>query len=511
MPATLGSSARRRGREAARHRARDDDRDGDAGEAGQRALGLVDRVGDVGVREDGQEVAVLLVEERPDDLQDPQRARTRRRAAGRRGLEPAAGQQRQQEPHEEGLQSSWSTSPACATRGVELAISGANEKRKPVAVISRPLRLSGRRRQAISPHAANDPDQAEDDLQPSTCSSPGEEHGHERAELGGNGQGPQREPEAQATRLGAAKRADGRRWGALRGWGLRRRRSPRHPTAPSGSSGCSLVGQPAGLRSGLVAACRGDSNPSPGRPAGARMASTTATPATAARLVRSAVVLGEQADGRGPDQEAQVRDRRDDRDRRAAHGLVGAAAGDREEDRRADGRCRRRRRRCRPARGRRPAPGRRAASPRRPGLRRPAAGSARARARGAQWLPRRESAAAPAKRAGAQRAERRARRRGRSRGAPRPSSARRSRRRRPARTARRGSRAGAGSWRSDARARRAARPRRPERAGAPAAVGGHDDADEDEHELRAGAGRAQRAGREAARHHAGRERARGRG
>jgi hypothetical protein len=35
--------------------------------------------------------------------------------------------------------------------------SGVTKNPKPVAVISSPLRLSGRRCQAISPHTANDP------------------------------------------------------------------------------------------------------------------------------------------------------------------------------------------------------------------------------------------------------------------------------------------------------------------------------------------------------------------
>ena len=139
---------------------RDHDRDGHAGQAGQRALALVDHVGDVGVRERGQQVAVLLVEQQPDDLQDPQREHERRppaasppatRAVRRSGASAAAP--RRTAP----------TSPARGSTAV-CAIGASNwptmadrKKPTPAPAMSRPLRLSGRRRQAMRPQAANDP------------------------------------------------------------------------------------------------------------------------------------------------------------------------------------------------------------------------------------------------------------------------------------------------------------------------------------------------------------------
>jgi len=51
-----------------------------------------------------------------------------------------------------------SSRPAVRASGVSSwASRGAARNAKPVAVISRPLWLSGRRRHATSPHAANDP------------------------------------------------------------------------------------------------------------------------------------------------------------------------------------------------------------------------------------------------------------------------------------------------------------------------------------------------------------------
>ena len=160
LPATLGSSARRRGRDAALHRSGDHDRDGDAGEAGQRALALVDRVGDVrrsGTRPAGCRPARRTAARRPAGSTAPARTRPpaaspRATRAVRRSAASAAAPRR-----------TAPTAPAPgSTRSARAAawnwpMSADRKKPAPAAVMSRPLRLSGRRRQAMSPHAANDP------------------------------------------------------------------------------------------------------------------------------------------------------------------------------------------------------------------------------------------------------------------------------------------------------------------------------------------------------------------
>ena len=86
----LGSIARRSGRDAARQRIASTAAVATAATRAQRPLGLVDRVGGAGVREDAEDVALLLEQQHPDQLQHQQRERERpRSAASRRGT--AAG------------------------------------------------------------------------------------------------------------------------------------------------------------------------------------------------------------------------------------------------------------------------------------------------------------------------------------------------------------------------------------------------------------------------------------
>ena len=65
--------------------------------------------------------------------------------------------------------------------------------------MSRPLRLSGRRRQATSPHAANDPPtQAVDDLAASTGVVARKMTGTSAPNSAATDRGPHRDPEPQA-------------------------------------------------------------------------------------------------------------------------------------------------------------------------------------------------------------------------------------------------------------------------------------------------------------------------
>ena len=74
------------------------------------------------------------------------------------GLQPPAGDEREHQRDEGGAQMSSSTSPTVSATPASICLSSSETSSpKPVAVISGPLRLSGRRRHATRPNAANDP------------------------------------------------------------------------------------------------------------------------------------------------------------------------------------------------------------------------------------------------------------------------------------------------------------------------------------------------------------------
>ena len=232
----------------------------------------------------------------------------------------------------------------------------------------------------------------------------GPDHRHERGELRADRHRPEHEPEGE-TALG--RRRSCARPGHLARRGIPGRAcSPRHPTGANRIIPSSCVVPDRGLHDGLAAACgssltrawvaRGRQNGQRHGDAGHR---------GEARLA-GAVALASRPDRGGPDEEAEVGDRRHDRHRarRAAPRRRRGRRSRRGRARRS--RCRRRRRRCpTSASAGASARGRRAACRRRPGRRRRAAASARSRARRGAWPPRRESAAAPANRAGRERAE----------------------------------------------------------------------------------------------------------
>ena len=76
------------------------------------------------------------------------------------------------------------------------AAAPATRNPKPVAVISSPLRLSGRRRQAISPHAANEPPMSRSTTSTASIGlAPAQDDGREHAQLGQPGRHPEQAPQ----------------------------------------------------------------------------------------------------------------------------------------------------------------------------------------------------------------------------------------------------------------------------------------------------------------------------
>ena len=113
---------------------------------------------DAAIRVDEQEVAVAHEEELARELHDHLQNHRADQHAVRGALEPAAAEEGQQQRDDR-------DAPEVLEQVAELlkvgesnpAKSGSTNSPKPVATISSPLRLSGRRRQAISPHPANAP------------------------------------------------------------------------------------------------------------------------------------------------------------------------------------------------------------------------------------------------------------------------------------------------------------------------------------------------------------------
>ena len=157
-PATLGSSARRRGGDAARQRAAITTRRRGR-RCGERALGGVDGAVDVRAREREQHVARLLDEQHREDVQDEERERRRRRddQPVDPGLQPPAGDEREHQRDEERRPDVLHLAGRLRDARVDLLEQQRESRPKPVAVISGPLRLSGRRCQATRPNAANEP------------------------------------------------------------------------------------------------------------------------------------------------------------------------------------------------------------------------------------------------------------------------------------------------------------------------------------------------------------------
>ena len=298
LPATLGSSARRRGGDAARQRARDHDRERRRRRCRPANAGSCRPRRRRRVREDGQDVALLL--------ENSSEKNSRTTAASTKpgdeepvdpGLQPAAGEEREHERREERrpdvLEHLAERLRHARVELVERAArrGGRSPSRSSAGRCGCPA--AGATRRGRTPRTSRRPG-GRRRRRPRPARRPRDDR-HERADLGRDRERPQGSPETR-TSLGAAKRPitpapSDRGQAAI---------SPRRPTAPNGSFRALLVGQTARLRSGLVAGLPRRVYPEPRAPAGAKIASTTATAATAARLVRSVVASASRPTAAGP-------------------------------------------------------------------------------------------------------------------------------------------------------------------------------------------------------------------
>jgi hypothetical protein len=221
-------------------------------------LALVDRVGDTGVREGAQQVAVLLQEQQPDELQHPQREHERaHQQPVHARFEPSRGQQGQQQCHEEGRpQLLEHARRRLGDRGVKLTEQGRQEE----------AHARGRHELAAAtvraPAPCDEPaggerpaDQPVDHLHRLDGLLAREEDRHERAELGRDGERPEREPEAQSA-LGDGEAARGPGASGIAGSGGE---AARHDIPPGQSDHSELpasAGPRPPRRSGVLPAVR---------------------------------------------------------------------------------------------------------------------------------------------------------------------------------------------------------------------------------------------------------------
>ena len=184
-------------------------RDREAGARDEPLTRRVQRQRQVLVRSEQQEVSRQLVEGVHRELQDELEHERADQQALAPGLEPSAGQvaeQQRDDRHAPDVLEAGSASTSTVGESIWPS-TGQTNSPKPVAVISMPTRLSGRRRHATRPQAANEPPTVAVDEHPRRLRLSGaEDDGHQRDELRDRQRGPHGEAQNVAGRGVTAKR-----------------------------------------------------------------------------------------------------------------------------------------------------------------------------------------------------------------------------------------------------------------------------------------------------------------
>ena len=143
------------------------------------------------------------------------------------------------------------------------ANTGSTSRPNPVTTISRPLRLSGRRRQATRPQPTNAPPTSRKRARKPATGSSAKTIDDERDELGGHGRRPQRGPEEPARASGRRSVAERRRSG---GGASPSSRNRSRPSCGDSTPASAITATPAAISCPQITARRRRSRPRTSRP-----------------------------------------------------------------------------------------------------------------------------------------------------------------------------------------------------------------------------------------------------